>query len=582
VAWGMMQMQSGDFTTPVPPASFTNLVRLSSGFQYNIGARADGTVVEWGYFDGIPTAFPADLNNVIAVAADFDRGLAIRSNQVMQIWGRQNLDPVFDPVPNVIEADLSGGTVVAIQGEGFGLLRQDRKTVFVEEGEAIRLAPETTGGESFQWFRNGEAIAGAISRYFIVNAVTPSEAGSYSLAVVSGTNEVATPPTVVTVAPAGYPRVLVNGMEVRGATRLTGQAQITLTTSLPGAQIFYTVDGTAPTFSSTRYTAPFIFNQTTNVTLRALAISGDFTKQATNEAVQIAVVPNYTFAVNISGPGRVDVTPKLTRYLQGDVVRLEAIPNSHATFVRWANMLSATEPVQQIVMTQNWVVEAVFQDAPKFAATIVNPGGGTVTANPAGPQYVGTDVTITATPSEGWEFAGWTGDHVGASNSFVWHVEGPATFKANFATTITRIATGAGHVDLDPELPLYLYGTQVRVTPAPEIGNQFVLWGLDAAGQPIGEFTYTVTNAQPQFSALFQPTSPAAYEVSDVRVENGQLFVVVKGSAGTTVTVQATEDFVTWTDVKTFTVDSFGVAFGPVEPIAAGDDQRFYRIKQRQ
>ena len=65
-----------------------------------------------------------------------------------------------------------------------------------------------------------------------------------------------------------------------------------------------------------------------------------------------------------------------------------------------------------------------------------------------------------------------------------------------------------------------------------------------------------------------------------MRVENGQLFVVVKGSGGTTVTVQATEDFVTWTDVKTISIDSFGVGFGAVEPIAAGATGRFYRIKQ--
>lgn len=581
VAWGLMQMPSGDFATPTPPASFTNLVRFSSGFQYNLGARADGSMVEWGFFDGIGTAFPTGLNNVVAVAADFERGLAIQSDNVMQVWGRRDLDPVYDPVPNIIEADFSSGTVVAIQGEGFGLIRSGSTNFFVEEGEALRLAPETTGGESFQWFRDGQAIAGATSRYFIVNSVSAADAGNYSLAVVSGTNAVATPPAVVTVATAGYPRVLVNGMEVREAARLSGSAQVTLTTTLASAQIFYTVDGSTPTFSSTRFTAPFALNQTTNVTLRALAISGDFTKQATNAPVRIDVVPSYTLTVIVSGPGRVDVAPKQTRYLQGDVVQLEAIPNANATFVRWANMLSGSEPVKQIVVNENWTVEAVFQDAPRFAATILD-GGGTITVNPAGPQYVGTDVTITATPNQGWEFQSWSGDHVGTSNKFVWHVEGPATFKANFGTVITTIATGPGRIDLEPELPLYLYGTQVRVIPVPEVGNDFVLWGLDAAGKPAGEFTLTVTNAQPQVSALFQATSPPAYEVSDMRVENGQLFLVVRGSGGTTVTVQATEDFVTWIDVKMIAIDSFGVGFGAVEPIAAGEAQRFYRVKQAQ
>jgi hypothetical protein len=582
VGWGRLLSGSGDLIAPTPPPYFTNMVSIDADSNYNLGINAEGRVKEWGYLDGLPGGLRDGISNVVSAGAGQSLALAVTLDQTMYPWGRQQLDPDFDPVPNIIAAEPANSALVAIQGEGFGFIRSARTSFFVEEGEPVRMAPVTTGGESFQWFRNGQGIAGETARYLIINSATAGDAGSYSLAVISGTNAVATPPAVVTVAPAGYPRVLVNGMEVRDTARLSGSAQVTLTTTLADAQIFYTVDGSTPTFSSTRYTAPFALNQTTNVTIRALAISGDFTKQATNAPVRIDVAPSYTLTVTVSGPGRVDVTPKLTVYLQGDVVRLEAIPNANATFVGWANMLSGTEPVKQMVMNENWTVEAVFQDAPRYAATILNPGGGTVTMNPPGPQYVGTDVTITATPNEGWEFQSWTGDHVGTSNRFGWHVEGPATFKANFGTAITTIATGPGHIDLEPELPLYLNGTEVRVIPVPEVGNEFVLWGLDAAGKPTGEFTLTVTNAQPQLSALFQATSPPAYEVSEVRIENGQLTLVVRGSAGTTVTVQATEDFVTWMDVKTMTMGTSGVSVESVGAIAAGDAEWFYRIKQAQ
>ena len=229
-------------------------------------------------------------------------------------------------------------------------------------------------------------------------------------------------------------------------------------------------------------------------------------------------------------------------------------------------------------MNQNWVVEAVFQDAPRFTAQISG-GGGTTTMSPPGPQYVGTDVTITTTPNAGWQFRNWSGDHTGTEPSFVWHVEGPAAFRANFDTMITTTATGPGRIVLEPDLPRYLYGSQVRVIPVPEFGNELVLWGQDAAGKPLTEWTLTVTNAMPQISALFRATSSPAFQFSNPRVVNGQLTVRVSGSAGATVTVQATEDFVTWTDVKTVTIDSSGGMDVAIEAIGATAGQRFYRVR---
>jgi trimeric autotransporter adhesin len=581
VGWGQIRPLGGDYAPAVPPASFSNLVAISTCYDYNLGLRVDGTIAEWGTLAGMPSGMPAGLTNIAQIGAGLERMVAVSTNGIMTGWGRPGLDTGVSGVSNIISAEPAGRSYLVIRGEGFGFIRADRRTVLVEEGQAIRLTPVTTGGEIYQWFRNGQPVVGANSPSFFSAGVSAADAGTYSLVVIKGDNAFATPPTAVTVIAAGYPRVLVNGAEVREATRLTGQAQITLTTTLAGAQIFYTVDGSTPTFSSTRYTAPFTLNQTTNVLIRALAISGDLTKEATNTAVRIDVLPSYTLSVTITGPGRVEVTPKLTRYLQGDVVRLEAIPNANATFVRWANMLSGTNPVQEIVMNSNWTVEAVFQDAPKYAATISG-GGGTTAINPPGPQYAGTDVTITTTPNAGWRFRNWSGDHTGTEPSFVWHVEGPAAFRANFDTVITTTATGPGRIVLEPNSPRYLYGTQVRVIPEPEFGNELVLWGQDAAGKPLTEWTLTVTNAMPEISALFRATSPPAYEASEVRIENGQLTMAVRGSAGTTVIVQATEDFVTWTDVKTITIPTSGARDESVAAIPVGETRQFYRLKQTQ
>jgi hypothetical protein len=83
-------------------------------------------------------------------------------------------------------------------------------------------------------------------------------------------------------------------------------------------------------------------------------------------------------------------------------------------------------------------------------------------------------------------------------------VDGPATFEANFGTTVNRLATGPGRIVLEPDLPVYPYGAQVKVIPVPDAGNYLALWGEAGAGQPKAEWVLTVTNAQPRLTALFR------------------------------------------------------------------------------
>jgi hypothetical protein len=226
-------------------------------------------------------------------------------------------------------------------------------------------------------------------------------------------------------------------------------------------------------------------------------------------------------------------------------------------------------------MDHNWAVEAIFEEAQKFTATITAPPGAVI-LNPSGAQYAGSDVTITALPLTGWSFDGWIGDFTGSETSFVWHVTGPATFKATYTTPITTTAAGPGHIELSPSLPRYEYGAQVEVIPVPDAGAELVIWGQDGAGKPLTEWTLTVTNAEPKISALFQAKAQD-YSFSQPQLESGQLKFHLTGSPGTNVTIQSTTDFVTWTDGPTVTVQNGGT--DAAIQIDQSAEERFFRLK---
>ena len=129
-------------------------------------------------------------------------------------------------------------------------------------------------------------------------------------------------------------------------------------------------------------------------------------------------------------------------------------------------------------------------------------GGGTVSGG--GVQYQAVPVKLEATPAVGWSFLGWAGDYAGLETNFTWVVEGPATFVANFGTTVSTVQPVGGQIILDPSLPIYPYGSLVRVIPVPNPGFALSVWGGAGAGQPKSEWILKVTNATPKITALFQ------------------------------------------------------------------------------
>ena len=130
--------------------------------------------------------------------------------------------------------------------------------------------------------------------------------------------------------------------------------------------------------------------------------------------------------------------------------------------------------------------------------TIAKSGSGTVTGTPGGidcgatcsaDYSAGTVVTLTATPSTGYVFAGWSGGGCTGTGSCVVTVNGPLTVTASFAVAqfslvVTKTGTGDGTITSTPAgidcgatcSASYNAGTVVTLNATPSAGFVFAGW----------------------------------------------------------------------------------------------------------
>ena len=142
----------------------------------------------------------------------------------------------------------------------------------------------------------------------------------------------------------------------------------------------------------------------TNAT-RTITVSSNTNLTATFEKKK------YPLTINIQGEGSVTEeivsTGKTTEYDSGTTVKLTAKPSEEWLFVGWSGDVESTENPIELNITQSKTVSATFEKK-KYSLTVTAGEGGTVSTE-GGTYDEGTEVTVTATPAEGYEFAGWEG-----------------------------------------------------------------------------------------------------------------------------------------------------------------------------
>ncbi|CAI6051635.1 hypothetical protein COHCIP112018_01500 [Cohnella sp. JJ-181] len=183
------------------------------------------------------------------------------------------------------------------------------------------------------------------------------------------------------------------------------------------------------------------------------------------------------------------------RYSDGDVANLTAVPAYGYKFVRWEGQLTSDQPSEQVTMTDDFSVHAVFEELPRHTlTTVADPIQGSVKVNPSKSNYVhGDEVILTAVDKFGYRFDGWTevnneteDQTTYEENPAIVIVDAPKQVTANFIA-VPKYALAVetqegGTVKATADHPanasgtLYEEGTKATLTATAQPGYLFTGW----------------------------------------------------------------------------------------------------------
>jgi hypothetical protein len=504
VAWGFNS--SGQITIP---ASASNVVAIAAGDSHSLALRADGAVVAWGFNSYGQTTIPASASNVVGIAGGNSHSLALRADGTVVGWGGNYSHQTEIPpsATNVFTIAAGGNHSLALGRIAVSILNQPRGQRVLESNSVTLNVTATGLPLYFQWRKNGINIPGATGSNLVVSPVALGDAGVYSVVVSNVLGAVVSADASVVVLPFGAPVVRADGEDVLDNVTRAPSAELTMETQFAEGYIFYTLDGSAPSFSSAFYTGPFTVSNT--VVVRALALSSDFSRMVEAPPVSVFVRP-YTVQTASGGGGSVAVTPVQTYYAAGSLVTVMATPNIGWDFLRWEGDATGNNNPLELTVNRSLQVRAVF--GTDILANVV--GNGRIEISPGGPVDYGSSVELRAVPGPGQKFVAWGNAVLGTDNPRLFTVTQPSpTVAALFA------AGPAG-------LPVIQLPASNRVVSA---GSSFTLNATATGSEPLryqwrlnGTPITGATNATLNIDRASETTA-GFYEL------------VVAGPAGTTV-----------------------------------------------
>jgi hypothetical protein len=209
------------------------------------------------------------------------------------------------------------------------------------------------------------------------------------------------------------------------------------------------------------------------------------------------------------GEGEVDPSVEEHTLLKGDEVTLTATAAEHWDFSKWIiNEEEVTGNPKELEIKEDTEVQAVFVEE-EYSLDITVTGNGEVTADPEEGYTYGTEVTLTASPAEGWEFSKWViGEEEVTDNPKAITIEGDTEVEAIFVEeaveyTLTMLEP-EGNGSVVPAVGTHTYeeGEEVELTATAEEGWKFDKWEIDGEEETDNPLTVEI-DADKEAKAYF-------------------------------------------------------------------------------
>jgi uncharacterized repeat protein (TIGR03803 family) len=558
--WGtVFQVTTNGTLTTLAFFDFTNgawpeaALRLGTDGNF-YGTTGDGGITNSTYPDGMGTVFRVTTNGVLTTVASFDFTNGACPYDALTLGNDDNFYGTTHD-----GGSSNCGTVFRLLIPPVSAYLQNQTALI---GSSVTLNATVYGSPPFvyQWFFNGLPIAIATNGSLTISNFNLLEAGAYSVTV---SNQDGCGTAVSVVRLTNSPVVLVDGVDVGGGTvsLVASAPQISMSSSFGSSTpIYYTLDGSTPSFLSVPYSGPF--QLTGSATIRALAYDPDYLSSAEAAPITVVIVPTYEIKSSTPGEGSISVSP--TPYSGGDcfisntVVTIAATPSNGWSFLGWLGDVGGTNPVATLTMTRDMAAQAIFGTA--ITSNALGDGQiwfeGQVTVCP-----YGTTLAVAAVPQTGSYLMKWAGSLSGSNNPNVLVVTNPnpiitalfgslSTVQYQYALTV--LPQGAGSVTVSPYTNTYSSGDVVTVTAIPNSEQTFTRWSGDASGSQ-NPLTLTMTQSM-VITANFTSRATLSTIPPYPMVEQGFRFSLT-GELGFAYRIDGSADLSNWVPVGWVTND---------------------------
>ncbi len=363
-------------------------------------------------------------------------------------------------------------------------------TIFAGSSFTFTVGASGYAPLGYQWLYQSNSMASpspisnATNASLSLTDATAAQSGLYSVVVSNVSGSVTSTPVALSVKLVEF---YAGSQMLRGGWLFLFPPTLTIQSAFPGGDIFYTLDGSTPSFLSTPYTGAFVLSN--SATLNAIGYSADFSQSALADTVFANVPPQYTLSVSTAGGGSITLNPPGGSYTNTTIsypnktaVSVTAVPATGYSFLNWQGASSSTSPTITVTMNQNETLSAVFGTT---LSTTVSGNGQLMLAPPGGVYPYGSVVRLEALPAPGYFFGVWgnAANWGGSTNPLYFPVTNATpTVSSLFAAVpaneaaLTVLILGKGKVSVSPSGNVFATNQSVTLTATPDAGQSFIDW----------------------------------------------------------------------------------------------------------